>query len=172
MIRLYVFSVPLLLLLAACATLDETACTGGDWFAIGERDGAAGRDQSYITNHAKACAKHGIAPNQTDWERGRNEGLKLYCTPERAFENGSRGRRLNLVCPSEGLDTLIRANRRGLDLHEVNEEIDEIEDDIEDINDKLLAMDTEDPNRASLARERSQLRLDLLRLRARRARLI
>lgn len=41
----------LVVLLAACATLDREECVHADWYAIGLED------------HRRACAKHYVAPN-------------------------------------------------------------------------------------------------------------
>ena len=159
-----------LLILAACATLDEGECRQGDWYAVGKLDGAAGRGPDFIFQHAKACNEFGIRPIRSEWERGRQDGLKLYCTPTRAFQDGRRGRILPPVCPADITPRLQRANQRGLQLRQIELEIREIENDIRAINSELASLPADDPARSSLISERSFLRLDLISLRAERAR--
>ena len=155
-------------LLAACATLSEDQCRAGDWRAIGQSDGADGRTADFITQHAKACNKIGIAPVRATWEKGRQEGLKLYCRPRNAYEVGAKGKHLSDVCPAEGLAQLERANARGLTWHRIGQDITEAQNDIRAINSELASLAADDPSRSALISERSFLRLDILTLRAQR----
>lgn len=161
-----------LLALSACATLSESECRSGNWDAIGRADGAEGRQEDFILQHAKACNEFGIRPNKTEWLRGRDEGLPLYCTPAKAFDEGRRGQLLSPVCPASELATLQRANQRGLRLNRIEQEIREINSEIRSINSELARLPADDPSRAGLISERSFLRLDLLTLRAERARFL
>ncbi|MEM9427005.1 MAG: DUF2799 domain-containing protein [Pseudomonadota bacterium] len=169
--RYLLLSAPLLLL-AACATLSEDQCRAGNWYAIGKNDGAEGRTMSFVEQHAEACAEYGIAPDRTTWAKGRADGLPLYCTPDNAFRVGRSGKHLSDVCPARDLAVLQRANERGLRLNRIELEIREIEGDIRDINAELARLPATDPSRGSLISERSFLRLDLLTLRAERARFL
>ncbi|MBP7002432.1 DUF2799 domain-containing protein [Amaricoccus sp.] len=116
-----------LLALGSCATLSEEACRGGDWRGVGYRDGAAGRAEGFLSNHAEACAEYGIAPDVAAWRAGRAEGLRSYCTPANAFEAGLRGGRLNPVCPPAERWRLAAAEERGLRIHGVEVQIDGLE---------------------------------------------
>lgn len=165
----YVIFVVLLGGLAGCASLSETECQSGDWYGIGLADGAAGRSADFIYQHAKACNEFGIAPKASPWRKGRAEGLKQYCTPTNAYRLGSKGRRLSAVCPGE-ISALERANFRGLRWHDITRDIRDIEGEISTINARLADLPDGDPARSSLVSERSFLRLDLLGLRAERAR--
>ena len=161
---------PLLLSLAACATLSEEECRAGNWYGIGKEDGAAGRSANFLGQHAKACQDFGIAPDRKAWSAGRRDGLEVYCTPSRAFQEGRRGRELSPVCPTSKVALLERENTRGLALHRVEREIKEVEREIRDINIALAGLEAGHPSRTALVSERSFLRLDLLTLRAERAR--
>ena len=155
--------------LASCATLDEDECRAGDWYEVGKRDGAKGRAEDFVFQHAKACNPFGVAPQAGPWREGRLEGLKFYCRPSEAYRLGARGRRLAPVCAGDTED-LERANARGLRWHEIGREIDSVEREIASINAQLSALAIDHPSRASLISQRSFLRLDLLSLRAERAR--
>ena len=164
------FALAPLMILGACATLDEGECRRGDWFAVGKEDGRQGRDADFIYQHAKACNEFGVLPVRSDWERGRQEGLRYYCTPTRAFQIGRQGRSLRPVCPAEIVPQLQRANQRGLELHRIEREIRQVENEIRAINRRLAELPPDDPARARLLSERRFLRLDLFSLRAERAR--
>ncbi len=135
MIRLSPLCVPLLAgLVASCASLSEEACRVGDWQGIGYRDGAAGRDSSYVANHAEACGKIGIAPDLAAWKEGRVAGLRQYCTPRNAYKVGQRGSALNPVCQGYDLGQLERANAQGRRYHEVDMEMSRVQFEIDQNN--------------------------------------
>ena len=166
--RILICLVALPLVLAACATLSEDQCRAGDWRAIGQADGADGRTSDHILRHARACNKIGIAPVRADWEKGRQEGLPLYCRPRRAYDEGARGHTLSPVCPIEDVARLERANKRGLIWHRIGRDISEAQNEIRRINSHLSGLAADDSSRASLISERASLRLEILTLRAER----
>lgn len=167
----FAFFIPLFVpILAACATLDEDECRSGNWEAVGERDGADGRSERFVQNHFEACAEYGVQPDVAEWEAGRQDGLEYYCTPQRAFEIGRRGRYISPVCPTSQIKELTYQNDRGLRLHHIEREIRQIENEIDAINHALAKLPAGDPKRTSLVSERSFLHLDLLSLRAERGR--
>ena len=155
--------------LASCASISEEACRAGDWESVGYRDGVEGRSPGYFLNHAQACNEIGIAPNRTVWQAGYAEGLKRYCTPFNAFEEGRSGNRLNNVCPAEDMRELRWENSRGYEWYRLGREIDENERRIREINALLADLPDGHPARTQLVSERSILRLETLRLRWRRA---
>lgn len=85
--------------LAGCATMSKEACLQGDWAGVGFKDGEAGRPQSRLDDHAKACAKTGVAPDPAPYFQARDQGLKLYCTQDRGFSVGRNGEDYHGVCP-------------------------------------------------------------------------
>ncbi len=110
-------------LLPACATLSKQECMVGAWQVIGYNDGVAGYGAERLASHTKACAKAGIAPSYQSWERGRQLGLKQYCTVTSAYNIGRRGRKLNNVCPITMANTLQSANQRGLDYYTLDSQL-------------------------------------------------
>lgn len=153
-------------LLGACATLSEDACRSGDWFSIGARDGAAGRLPGFLSNHAEACADYGITPDRAEWEAGRQQGLRTYCTPQTAYSEGRRGRALSPVCPAADAEVLARAHATGREYWRLEQRIDRLERDIREINDTLADLDEEDAGlRGSLFLERLMIRNRISRLR-------
>lgn len=111
-------------MLSACATLSKQECMVGDWQVIGYNDGVAGYAADRLASHTKACAKVSITPNYQLWERGRQLGLKQYCTVTSAYNVGRRGRKLNNVCPINMVNTLQIANQQGLDYYTLDSQLD------------------------------------------------
>lgn len=90
------------LLLSGCATMNEDQCLVGDWGGQGWSDGAAGRSIGRIEDHAKACAKYGVAPNMSAYLASREDGLRTYCTWRNGFRQGREGASYGGVCaPAE-----------------------------------------------------------------------
>lgn len=113
-----------LLLLAGCASLSQNECRRGDWRGIGERDGAAGRTQTYLAKHRKACARWHIAPDAQQWETGRQEGLKSYCTAENFYRLGRNGLNAQTdLCAPEDTENLREAHLRGYDYYRLYREL-------------------------------------------------
>ena len=84
---------------AGCATMSKEDCLQGDWAGVGFKDGEAGRPQSRLDEHAKACAKTGVVPDAAPYFAARTQGLKLYCTQDRGFSEGRNGESYAGVCP-------------------------------------------------------------------------
>lgn len=108
---------------ATTTTLKQEDCTHADWQQVGRTDGERGVGSQGILRHAKTC--QGLAtPDKVLWERGRQEGLKSYCTPNNAYNIGRMGYTLNAVCDDSNpktLEELHRANMMGLEQYEMRE---------------------------------------------------
>lgn len=90
-----------LLTLGSCATMSKEQCLAGDWSGQGYADGAAGASMSRLGEHAEACMKHGVAPDDAAYRSGWSQGVVTYCTPERGFVEGRSGNGYAGVCPAE-----------------------------------------------------------------------
>ncbi|MDO5652387.1 MAG: DUF2799 domain-containing protein [Moraxella sp.] len=96
-------------LLSGCAStggfssankFSQSDCQAPNWYAIGVADGKAGKYPHQIARYQKTC--QGIdTPNREQWEQGRQDGLKSYCTKGNAYELGVRGLALNNVCADD-----------------------------------------------------------------------
>jgi hypothetical protein len=54
--------------------MSKEACLQGDWAGVGFKDGEAGRPQSRLDEHAKACAKAGVVPDAAPISRPASRG--------------------------------------------------------------------------------------------------
>jgi hypothetical protein len=87
------------LLLAGCATLDESECRTGDWRQLGYVDGLKGYPMSRLAEHEQACARYGVAADRTGWQLGYIEGQVRYCTALSGYQQGRDGKSYANVCP-------------------------------------------------------------------------
>ncbi len=110
-------------LLSGCATLSKEECMTGNWEAIGYGDGAAGRSAQRISEHNKACAKVGVAPDYQAWRKGREQGLTQYCTANNAYQMGLRGQPLNAVCVGSNMLKLDEMNQAGLQYYGLTKQL-------------------------------------------------
>ena len=111
-------------LVSGCATLNKSECREADWQTIGLEDGAKGHPLTYIGNHRKACAEHGVKPDLDQYRVGHQAGLTRFCTPDNGFKQGRAGRGYNNVCPAELEGQFLAGYDTGRELHELKSEID------------------------------------------------
>lgn len=126
--RLFALSLPIIgsiVLLSSCATLTKEECMVGNWQTIGYNDGVAGYYSDRLASHTKACAKASVAPDYQAWERGRQQGLKQYCTVSNAYNIGKRGRTLNSVCPAAMANTLQKVNQQGKEYYTLSSKLED-----------------------------------------------
>ncbi|MEM9780767.1 MAG: DUF2799 domain-containing protein [Pseudomonadota bacterium] len=155
MVLKFTLAVILLLTLSACASLTEAQCQAGNWNAIGQSDGAAGRNTSYLNNHREACASLGITPDASRWAAGRQQGLKQYCTLENAYQIGTRGEAINSVCPTRQRLSMSSAHRAGLEYYSIGQRLLEIEHRRDELQDRLRDLPDAGDNKRLAERKRS-----------------
>ena len=86
------------LLAVGCSSTPELVCTG-EWLETGRLDGANGIAGDRIERYVRDCASYEVVPDQAAYERGRQEGLAVYCTPENGYELALNIQRQRNVCP-------------------------------------------------------------------------
>src|SRR5699024_5332942 len=104
---------PVVLLLPGCATLSEGECLTADWYQIGQQDGRHGFQRARFHKHQKACAEHGVRPDENAYYAGRLAGLESYCAPSSGFRRGRDGDRYTGVCPPDWEPAFLSEFRKG-----------------------------------------------------------
>ncbi|EJL38135.1 Protein of unknown function (DUF2799) [Caulobacter sp. AP07] len=163
------------LLLASCATMSQEACLQGDWAGVGFKDGEAGRPQSRLDEHAKACSKAGVVPDARPYFAARDQGLKLYCTPQRGFQEGRLGNAYAGVCPERVAGRFLAAYADGQLIHAATSRLSQAESDRDSADNRAEKRDREASgvedelkNPALNAEQKRELRDRLNRLRSER----
>ncbi|MCP4984237.1 MAG: DUF2799 domain-containing protein [Gammaproteobacteria bacterium] len=113
------------LLVSGCATMDKSECREADWHMIGLEDGARGYPVTYIGNHRKACAEHGVKPDLRQYQLGHESGLARFCTPNNGFKQGRAGHEYQDVCPAGLEGRFLAGYDTGRELHRLNSEIEQ-----------------------------------------------
>ena len=80
--------------------ISKSECQSGEWHAAGYKGASRGLTSSRFKAYAKACAKHGIAADNTLYTAGYEDGLEVLCQPK--WESG-RVAQQNIVMASARL---------------------------------------------------------------------
>jgi hypothetical protein len=107
----------MLTVLSGCATMSGDECATSDWHAIGFEDGSRGYTSARLSDHRKACAKHGVTPDFEEYRAGRMEGLVEFCQPSRGFNLGASGNQYHGVCASHNEGQFLDAYNSGYHLY-------------------------------------------------------
>lgn len=164
--------------LSGCATMSSDECMTSDWTTIGFEDGVRGYTADRIGKHRKACAKHGVTPDFTAYQAGRDQGLVEYCQPGRGFSVGSSGGRYNGVCSVNQEADFLDAYNAGYHLYTLksnvnreNSAINSKEHKLEEIDASIHAQELALISSDKTTEERIALLLDLKELAERTGRL-
>lgn len=137
-------------LLGSCATMSQDQCLAGAWDEVGFADGAEGYAMSRLNEHAEACAKYGVAPDEAAYSAARFDGLRTYCTAERGFREGREGDSYGGVCSPAQEAMFLPAYRDGQVVREAEQaaasarsSVDSLGGRLEELDDKLEAKDRE-----------------------------
>lgn len=150
--------------LSGCAGMSSEECLATDWSAIGYEDGARGYTSDHFSKHRKACAKHGVAADFSDYQAGRAQGLNEYCQPGRGFSVGVNGGQYYGVCSATQEGAFLDAYNTGHHLYALRSavnhanssinskkyELDRIEDQIIAHGAEIVATDTTQERRIFL----------------------
>ena len=97
--------------------MSQNECLAVDWRTIGYEDGVAGYPGNHIAQHRKACAKHGVRADLSQYQTGREQGLQEYCQPANGYRLGVRGGSYGGVCPEEFETGFVSAFEAGRELY-------------------------------------------------------
>jgi len=138
------------LMLSACATLNEKECANGDWRSIGFEDGSRGAAAGRIGQHREACAEYAVKPDLDAYTRGRNQGLEGYCRPHNGYNAGRKGKIYQGVCPDTLESDFLIAYRTGRDIYTTEADIRKLsrtikkqQQELEELNQLLISLEAE-----------------------------
>ncbi|QFI53760.1 DUF2799 domain-containing protein [Aeromonas simiae] len=135
--RLLILTLPLLL--GACSTLSEEECRNASWYNLGYQDGERGRTQQEIPKYRESCNEYGVKVDETEWKRGYQKGLELFCIPELAYSKGRDGVEYLGVCPNDA--SFLKQYQRGRDEYLLNQRIAELQDELRRLDDEIGAVE-------------------------------
>ncbi len=91
------FYVSLIILVSACATMNQEECLLAEWKAVGLEHGTNG-SKNKIQKIVKDCSKFDISPNTEEYNAGYQQGLNVFCTYENGVLKGKAGVGHKNVC--------------------------------------------------------------------------
>ena len=142
--RTVLFSITLLIagtLLGSCATMSEGECLAGDWTGRGFSDGAAGYAQSRLGEHAEACTRHGVVPDDAAYRAGWAQGVLRYCTLPNGFVQGRTGASYAGVCPRDLEADFLPAYQDGQLVHVAEQAIASARSSVDSLGSRLAELD-------------------------------
>lgn len=139
--------VPVLALLAGCATLSEQQCHSVDWWQLGQSDALAGAGPDHVFRHREACERHGVVPDQPQWLQGHAQGLPAFCTGPQGYRHGSRNGDYHGQCPPDLEPAFLAGLHLGQELHETDQRIAEQDREIERLRRAMRAEDATETSR-------------------------
>jgi hypothetical protein len=108
------------LALGGCETgpiMSPAECAGANWEAVGYADGAEGRSRSTFGDRLQVCANAGYSAQESAYQIGYSDGVRVFCQPSRGFRLGDDGGALQVACPPDLAPAFEIAYRDGRDLY-------------------------------------------------------
>jgi hypothetical protein len=153
--------------LAGCNSMSAQECLSTDWRTVGYEDGVNGYAGDRIGRYRNACSEHGVTPDLSLYQTGREDGLREFCKPANGFRVGARGNGYSGVCPADLDESFVDAYQSGRqlyvlrsrvgsaqnELYSMRSELDQIDRDLVSIGAKII-----DPTLT--AEQRAQLVVD------------
>ncbi|MDT9001691.1 DUF2799 domain-containing protein [Paucibacter sp. APW11] len=156
-----------LLALSGCASMSEDQCRRADWQQQGTRDGRDGYGRDRVGDHAEACAKVGVVPDEPRWLTGWSDGVRQYCRPARGWELGLRGEYYRGVCADQpGGDEFERYYEAAKRVYTLGQQLDRNYSEMQRLERSLADAKT-DEERKQLRAQLRELDIEQQRLRAR-----
>ena len=153
--------------LAGCSSMSANECLATDWRTVGYEDGVSGYSGDRVGQYRKACTKHGVSPDLTAYQQGRDQGLGEFCKPLNGFRNGARGRGYNGVCPNELDGPFLEAYESGRQLYNLRSRVNSAANEINSmraesdrIDADLVSVGTQMMNSSLTKEQRAQLLID------------
>lgn len=101
----------------SCATMNANECAVADWQGRGYEDGSRGYSADRYGRHQKACAKHGVKANFTEYKAGYDQGIQTYCTSDLGYAYGKVNRAFPKVCTGNTAATVRRGYNVGREIY-------------------------------------------------------
>ena len=157
-LRLMLVGLGSALAINGCATLSRDDCLMGDWYEVGVQDGAAGYAPDRLAQHREACAEYRIRPDREAYQAGWDDGIGIYCTPERGYQEGRRGASYGQVCPPPLEWAFLQGYRNGQQLYQQERRLRELEQEQERNKKEIRKRDEERRKADEQERNKKEIR--------------
>jgi hypothetical protein len=153
--------------LAGCNSMSAQECLSTDWRTVGYEDGVNGYAGDRIGRYRNACSEHGVTPDLSQYQSGRDDGLREFCKPANGFRVGARGAGYSGVCPADLDEPFVDAYQSGRQLYVLRSRVGSAQSELYSMRNELDQIDRDlvsiaarvvDPKLT--AEERAQLVVD------------
>jgi hypothetical protein len=159
-----ILSLLLVMGLSGCASMSRDECLAANWYEIGKKDASRGFRLARLSEHRESCAEHGIAPSVAEYRDGYSRGLPFYCNREKGWSVGLNGQSYHNICPPELEREFQTGYRAGREIHDLEQELDEIDRRIDRVEQKMAKSGLSEERGQELRRQLSGLVRDARRL--------
>jgi hypothetical protein len=153
--------------LSGCNSMSAQECLATDWRTVGYEDGVNGYAGDRIGRYRNACSEHGVTPNLTAYQSGREQGLHEFCKPANGFRVGAHGGGYSGVCPADLDSKFAEAYHSGRQLYSLRSRVGSTQDQIhsmrsemEQIDRNLVSVGAQIIDPTTTSEQRAQLVLD------------
>ena len=153
--------------LGCASTLTKNECLEADWYEIGFVDGSEGAPRALFQKHAETCLKYNVHVGREAYYRGRDQGLKIYCTQDKGFNLGKLGKKYNPVCPQDLDQDFLTGYTKGKQTYKFESKISSleqrlrrIESQIQSKKKQLHSSDLNEERRAEIGTDLKDLDVD------------
>lgn len=133
----------LLALLCSCAPMDKNECLEANWYQLGRQDGVRAQPRSLFARRTEACREHGVVADREAYYRGREDGIRLYCTPDNGYRLGRKGGRYTYICPSDLEQAFIARYNEGVQDYRFEQRVQRLEKQIADLEESIAVHEKE-----------------------------
>jgi hypothetical protein len=133
--------------------MSKEECLNANWNDVGLKDGIKGRDVSRLNGYVKSCAKTNITPDETAYTKGRNKGLKSFCTIQNGYAQGIKNKEYYGVCVDHNEARFLEGRTLGLELYAAEASSEHAAKKVKDTNDEIAKIETEISNLESDIRQ-------------------
>jgi len=104
-----------IIIITSCANTQtaNNKCRHVNWYRLGHHDASNGKNKRNLQKDFESC---GLSFNidQATYNKGWQQGIKLYCNPRNGLALGMQGRLYNNVCPDNQISAFDKAWKDGL----------------------------------------------------------
>jgi hypothetical protein len=124
-------------LMSSCASISKDECRAGDWERVGYRDSSGGYDSSRLGSHIEECGKLGVKIDKDLYNKGYQDGLKVYCTFDKGLDVGKEAGTYHDICPSDLAAEFRRGYRLGQQINKIEAQATALETEIQTMEEQL-----------------------------------
>ena len=100
---------------SSCSSLEmqrKQNCKTMNTYNKGLKEASVGK-KNLFKGYQEQCQKYGISLNKQQFEKGRKEGLKVFCVKDKGYNYGLNSKTYNNICPKDLEDLFLTGYKEG-----------------------------------------------------------